>query len=68
MFKKYKYKFEKVVLKSFPCIVTTITAAFTPVVAKRRFKRVIIDEATMVREHEAFLSTLHAEQIILIGD
>ena len=34
----------------------------------RKFKRVVIDEATMVKEHEAFLTTLHAEQIVLVGD
>ena len=27
-----------------------------------------MDEATMIKEHEAFLATLHAEQIVLVGD
>ena len=27
-----------------------------------------MDEATMVKEHEAFLATLYAEQIVLVGD
>ena len=65
---KYKNQFEQIVLESFPCIVTTIASAFTQQVTRRRFKRIVIDEATMVKEHEAFLSTLHAEQIVLIGD
>ena len=68
VFMQYKNKFEKIVLDSFPCIVTTIACAFTQQVVRRRFKRIVIDEATMVKEHEAFLSTLHAEQIVLIGD
>ena len=34
----------------------------------RRFKRVVMDEATMIKEHEAFLATQYAEQIVLIGD
>jgi len=35
---------------------------------KRRFKRVIMDEATMIKEHEAFLATQFAEQMVLVGD
>ena len=27
-----------------------------------------MDEATMVKEHEAFLATQYAEQIVLVGD
>ena len=27
-----------------------------------------MDEATMIKEHEAFLTTQHAEQIVLVGD
>ena len=33
-----------------------------------KFKKVVIDEATQVKEQEAFLATLDAEQIILVGD
>ena len=34
----------------------------------QKFKHVIMDEATMVKEHEAFLATKSAKQIVMIGD
>ena len=51
-----------------PIIITTIGKACTGELQDRKFKRVIMDEATMVKENEAFLGTLHAEQIVLVGD
>ena len=52
----------------FPCIVTTIGAAGTKAMTSLDFKRVVIDEATMIKEHEVFLATLNVEQIVLVGD
>ena len=34
----------------------------------REFKHVVMDEATMVKENESFLASLHANQIVLVGD
>lgn len=64
----HKTDFEKKVLQEYPCIVTTIGTANSKNIRDRRFKRVVMDEATMIKEHEAFLATLHAEQIVLVGD
>ena len=47
---------------------TTVGTAASQAMVNRRFKRVVMDEATMIKEHEAFLATLHAEQIVLVGD
>jgi len=52
-----KDEFEKKVIKRFPCIVTTVGVACSRQMVERRFKRVIMDEATMIKEHEAFLAT-----------
>ena len=52
-----KETFERFVIKSFPCIVTTVGVASSRQMIDRRFKRVIMDEATMVKEVEAFLAT-----------
>lgn len=49
-------------------IVTTVGKGCTRAFRDRKFKRVIMDEATMVRENEAFLSMIDAEQIVLVGD
>ena len=68
IFMKHILNFEKDVLRKFPCIVTTIGAAGTKAITSQFFKRVVIDEATTIKEHEAFLLTLNAEQIVLIGD
>lgn len=68
IFKENKDEFEEIVQEKFPCIVTTIGSAATKSMMKRKFKRIVIDEATMVKEHEAFIATLHAEQIVLVGD
>ena len=51
-----------------PVIITTIGKACTKGLRTRKFKRVIMDEATMVKENEAFLGCIHAEQVILVGD
>ena len=67
-FMEYKDEFEKQVIKKFPCIVTTVGVASSKQMVERKFKRVIMDEATMIQEHEAFLATQHAEQIVLVGD
>ena len=40
---------------------TTVGTAASKAIIERRFKRVVMDEATMIKEHEAFLATLHAE-------
>ena len=61
IFLEHKSNFEKEVIKKFPCIVTTVGTASTKAMVERRFKRVVMDEATMVKEHEAFLATLYAE-------
>ena len=63
-----KEEFSKNVIQKFPCIVTTVGVAGTRQMVARRFKRVIMDEATMIKEHEAFLATQFAEQIVLVGD
>ena len=55
-------------LAKFPCIVTTVGNAATKMMTKRKFKRVVMDEATMIKEHEAFLATQFAEQVVLVGD
>ena len=68
IFLEHKSNFEKEVIKKFPCIVTTVGTASTKAMVERRFKRVVMDEATMVKEHEAFLATLYAEQVLLVGD
>ena len=47
---------------------TTVGKAVTKELAERRFKRVIMDEATMIKENEAFLATIDAQQIVLVGD
>ena len=68
VFKEHKAAFEKRVLQKFRCIVTTIGTAATKAMKDRKFKRVVMDEATMIKEHEAFLATMHAEQIVMVGD
>ena len=68
IFMQHKDAFEKEVLQKFACIVTTIGSAGTKAMTSLNFKRVVIDEATMIKEHEAFLATLNAEQIVLVGD
>ena len=60
-FMKHKNEFEKQILESKPIIVSTIGKATTKALRDRKFKRVVIDEATMVRENEAFLGAIHAE-------
>mmetsp|Transcript_16288 Transcript_16288/g.20629 ORF Transcript_16288/g.20629 Transcript_16288/m.20629 type:complete len:186 (-) Transcript_16288:917-1474(-) len=63
-----KRKFENEILNTSPIIVTTIGKACTKLLRERKFRRVIMDEATMVKEHEAFLGVVHAEQVVLVGD
>ena len=67
-FMTHKRKFENKILASKPIIVTTIGKACTNLLRDRKFKRVIMDEATMIKENEAFLGAIHAEQIVLVGD
>jgi len=68
MFLQHKKTFEQQIIIRKPIIVTTVGKATTKVMADRRFKIVIMDEATMVKENEAFLAAINAEQIILVGD
>ena len=65
---KNKQKFENRIMDSKKIIITTIGKACTHSLRERKFKRVIMDEATMVKENEAFLGAIHAEQIVLVGD
>ena len=68
LFMETKDDFEKEVIKKFRCIVTTVGTACTTQMMTRKFKRVVMDEATMIKEYEAFLATQNAEQIVLVGD
>ena len=68
IFMKHKREFENQILSKRPIIVTTMGKASTKNLRNKRFSRVIIDEATMVKENEAFLGAIHAEQIVLVGD
>ena len=57
-FMKHKDQFEKMVISNYPCIVTTVGVAGSRSLVKgRKFKRIVMDEATMIKEHEAFLAT-----------
>ena len=67
-FLKYKSQCEREILSAYPIIVTTSGNAATKAIRDLNIKRVIIDEATQVKEQESFLATLHAEQVILVGD
>ena len=67
-FISHKENFEKKVLWKYKVIVTTVGTASSKVMIQRRFKRVVMDEATMIKEQEAFMATLFAEQIVLVGD
>ena len=49
------------VIESRPIIVTTIGKAASRALRDRKFKRVIMDEATMIKENEAFLGAISAE-------
>ena len=60
-FVRLKEEFEEDALRQYPCIVTTVGTAASKAIMSRHFKRVVMDEATMIKEHEAFLATLHAE-------
>ena len=60
-FLKHKEKFEEVAIQKFPIIVTTAGYAATKVIRDLKIKRVVVDEATQVKEQDMFLSTLSAE-------
>ena len=47
---------------------TTVGNAATKAIRDLNITRVVIDEATQVKEQESFFATLNAEQIILVGD
>ena len=64
----FKSEYEERVLQSIPIIVTTVGKACTKLMRDRKFKHVIMDEATMVKEYESFLATQSAKQIVMIGD
>ena len=57
---KHRDEFETQILSTMPIIVTTIGKATAKALQERKFKRVIMDEATMIKEYEAFLGTSHA--------
>ena len=61
IFMQHKRQFEDQILKNRPIIVTTIGKASTKAFRERMFERVIMDEATMVKENEAFLGAIHAK-------
>ena len=61
IFLKHKKSFEEQILQQMPIIVTTIGKACTKQFREIKFRKVIIDEATMVKEHEAFLGCINAE-------
>jgi len=65
---KHKKEFESKIFKSKPIIVTTVGKACTFMLREREFKRIVMDEATMIKENEAFLSATSAEQLVLVGD
>lgn len=67
-FLQHKKTFEDQIIQSKPIIVTTVGKATTKVMQDRKFVRVIMDEATMVKENEAFLASVHASQVVLVGD
>ena len=60
-FMSHKKTFEGHILQNRPIIVTTIGKSGTRSMAERKFKRVIMDEATMIKENEAYLASLNAE-------
>lgn len=68
VFIKHRNQFEEQILNTIPIIVTTIGKASTKALRERNFKRVIMDEATMIKENEAFLGAINAHQIVLVGD
>ena len=58
---KHKKEFEAKIFESMPVIVTTVGKACTQQLRERKFKRIVMDEATMIKENEAFLSSTNAE-------
>ena len=60
IFLQHKKTFEDQIIHNKPIIVTTVGKATTKIIQDRKIKRVIMDEATMVKENEAFLACLHA--------
>ena len=67
-FMSHKKTFETQILENKPIVVTTVGKSATKSMADRKFKRVIMDEATMIKENEAFLASINAEQIVMVGD
>ena len=76
----YHKVFEKMIEKKYPEVhkkihkkyrifVTTCgTASNKSVLSRFKFTRVLVDEATMVKECDLFLSTRNAQQLVMIGD
>ena len=58
---KHKKEFESNIIESMPIIVTTVGKACTKQLRDRGFKKIVMDEATMIKENEAFLSSTNAE-------
>lgn len=62
-------KAEKLVLDAAQVICCTCIGAGDPRVVSRRFKSVLIDEATQATEPEALISLVHGvNQVIMVGD
>lgn len=66
---KLQKQAEKLVLDAAEVICCTCVGAGDPRVASRRFRSVLIDEATQATEPEALISLVHGvEQAIMVGD
>ena len=67
-FMEHKRQFEKQILDNKKIIISTVAKATAISFQKRKFRKIVMDEATMVKENLMFLAAFNAEQIILIGD
>lgn len=67
-----RFQREKIHMKiheKYQIFVTTCgTASNKSVLSRFKFTRVLVDEATMVKECDLFLSTKNARQLVMIGD
>lgn len=62
-------KIQNDILNEFRIIVTTCgTASNARLLVSRNFSRVLMDEATMIKELDLFVPTKSALQVVLIGD
>ena len=58
---EHKNELETEIIRAKPIIVTTVGKACTRLLVEREFVRIVMDEATMIKENEAFLSAINAE-------